>query len=173
MYHLAVSLSSNCLQPQQVWYVNKGWSGSRNQKGEGRGASASVHPLILAKISSAPVQSMYSCCVHVSNFCLLYSSYAGGVESMLWRLFHPPNKLWKLRVACYHEWQTAITFAMVTVAIIMHLEMQVPIELMNLPRADSEADLREWYNPPSLKEKFMTFTSGLSVNMHYVAYIYS
>ena len=49
----------------------------------------------------------------------------------------------------------------------MYLETQVPIELMILPHADSEADL----HPPSLKGKFMTFTSGPTVNIHYVAYI--
>ena len=49
----------------------------------------------------------------------------------------------------------------------MYLETQVPIELVILPRADSEADL----HPPSLKGKFMTFSSGPTVNIHYVAYI--
>ena len=44
----------------------------------------------------------------------------------------------------------------------------MPIELLNLPH---EADLKEWYNPLSLNGKFMIFTSGPSVNMHYVAYI--
>ena len=87
---------------------------------------------------------------------------------MLWRSFHPPHKLWKLRLACHREWQKAITFAMVTVAICILRRKCLCIELLNLPH---EADLKQCYNPLSLNGKFMTFTSGPSVNIHYVAYI--